>query len=883
MGDFNSRSNAWGDKHTDSRGTLLDEWLSANRFNVHNDSKNFVPTFSNHNGDSVIDLVCSSCDLKGVVSPLNVLNDYENHSDHHIIEFNFSFTEGSSVTKPAPPGGWWNSKKRFPSFVKISLRLVTMVLLATTVLTAQSCNEIITHASNSILQTKIHSKKKSPAYWWTPEISLLRRKCNRLRRSLYNPKQRNKEQCLQDLCDSRKELKAAISRSKNQSWENMISDLDRDCWGKAYKIIRHRFKSPPSYCNASLTEDELCAVVEELFPRHPTSAWNISPTSDFPEITTEEVKRACSRLRTGKAAGPDNVAPEIAKLFVDANLKPCTNMFNSYLRTGIFPLEWKRAKLILLPKPSSGSKKYRPICLLNTLGKIFEQIIVSRLKQSCDPLSNNQFGFRTCLSTIDALNRVKEILTAHNEHGGKKGLAMLSLDIANAFNSLSWPDIVQSLESKNTPTYLVNIVKSYLSDRTISYGNTFFPVTSGVPQGSVLGPFLWNICYDVIVDRVTNPPCEKVAYADDVTAIFGVDTLKEVKTSSNSITSMLDEDLAEKQLHLAPTKTELCLLAGPLKLCKKAFASVKGCRIKAQPAIKYLGVWLDRQLKFRHHIRNICQKTRKVHQSLSCLLPNMRGPSFKKRKMILTAALSTLLYAVPVWKDMVKIKKYRDMLTRTVRPIKRSLCCAYRTVSNNVLDVLSGIPPIDLHIDQRCRQYSRQEDKLVIIQDILEKWATRWDEQSDQDLWFKQLIPDIRLFLNRTHGSTDFFMSQFFSGHGSFKYYLKRFHITLDDSCPFCGQQDTALHNFYFCHRFVTERRTLKAQLDSPFDVNNTQTLLLQSGENWSLIQSFVREVIQVKMNILSVPSMQTCASTPSADGVSVDVSGLLSLPCPTS
>ena len=247
---------------------------------------------------------------------------------------------------------------------------------------------------------------------------------------------------------------------------------------------------------------------------------------------------------------------------------------------------------------------------------------------------------------------------------------------------------------------------------------------------------------------------------------------------------------------------------------------------------------------------------------------------------MLTAAYSALLYAIPVWHEVTNIKTYRDLITKTCRPSKRSGCCAYRTVSNNCLDILSGIPPTSLYVEQRCRLFARLEDRPTIVADILEKWAVAWDNSTGCDLWFKALIPDIRTFLWRPHGNTDFFMTQFFTGHGAFNSYLFRFKVSDSIECPSCGREDTPQHTFFECKAFSNLKSQLEAHLGSSFQINKVQDLLLSSQTNLNHISSYVRSVLTEKSKLLQPSNQQppSSSSTP-ADGVPVTgVSGASSL-----
>lgn len=194
------------------------------------------------------------------------------------------------------------------------------------------------------------------------------------------------------------------------------------------------------------------------------------------------------------------------------------------------------------------------------------------------------------------------------------------------------------------------------------------------------------------------------------------------------------------------------------------------------------------------------------------------------------------------------------MITKTCRPLKRSICAAYRTVSNNLLDILSGIPPTNLYIESRRRQFNG-EPKPQIGADIIEKWASRLDSESESDIWFKSLIPDLRGFLHRPFGGTNFYMSQFFSGHGNFCDYLYRFKILPNNLCPLpgCNSPDSPEHTFFHCSFFNTDRDLLEAKLGSKFTLLTTQDLLLLSQANWNYISSFVEKIIKCKSNHMSL------------------------------
>ena len=108
--------------------------------------------------------------------------------------------------------------------------------------------------------------------------------------------------------------------------------------------------------------------------------------------------------------------------------------------------------------------------------------------------------------------------------------------------------------------------------------------------------------------------------------------------------------------------------------------------------------------------------------------------------------------------------------------MKRALCMAYRTASANCLDILSGIPPTDLLLEEKFRRSRKEEDFIEINNDIVDRWCARWRD-SPTDVWCKRLIPNLEVWLDRKYGYTDFFLTQFFTGHGAFGSYLYRFKL----------------------------------------------------------------------------------------------------------
>lgn len=170
----------------------------------------------------------------------------------------------------------------------------------------------------------------------------------------------------------------------------------------------------------SLTEKlgsgQVRKIIKEFFPsgqiREPTrlevtwqDEWNVTP---------HEIQIATKKMgNKNKAPGPDGLWKGLLYRTIDIISETWTKCFQECVRTRMFPTRWKVSRLVLLQKPSKPDEEassYRPICLLNEGGKLFERLVVNRINnlESNEGLSPNQFGFRAKRSTINAIHKLQE-------------------------------------------------------------------------------------------------------------------------------------------------------------------------------------------------------------------------------------------------------------------------------------------------------------------------------------------------------------------------------------------------------------------------------------------------------------------------------------------
>lgn len=334
------------------------------------------------------------------------------------------------------------------------------------------------------------------------------------------------------------------------------------------------------------------------------------------EVTCSQVKRLLKELDTKKATGPDDISPQILKRCASELCVPLTTVFSACIRENTWPLVWKEARVVPVHKRSSRSdpKNYRPISLLSVVGKVFERVVADVV---CHHLSDNyllsdqQFGFRPGRSTSDLLM----LLTRDWQDALDDGLdtVVVALDIAGAFDRVWHEGLLEKLRAKGIQGDLLCLLGNYLQGRTLQVvvngqASESLPVEASVPQGSVLGPVLWNIYIDDLLQQLPSVS----AYADDCTlsCTYPRRDSGQVVDKINHQLGVIHEWGERWQVTFAPEKTQAMVISrSPVAgTAVEGRICLDGIPLPLLEAIKILGVEVDRGLKFEGHIRHLAQK-----------------------------------------------------------------------------------------------------------------------------------------------------------------------------------------------------------------------------------------------------------------------------------
>jgi hypothetical protein len=271
----------------------------------------------------------------------------------------------------------------------------------------------------------------------------------------------------------------------------------------------------------------------------------------------------------------------------------------------------KHAKVI--PAHKKGNKhdisNYRPISLLSSFSKIFEKVLYIRLSSfldHCSILSTAQYGFMKKRSTADALSQIISFI--QQQQNKDISCLVILIDLKKAFDTVNHAILIKKLENMGIRGTPLNLLSSYLTNRSQStyldgISSTSLPITSGVPQGSILGPLLYLI---FVNDFSHSIPAKSILFADDTTILISGHSLSDLCLKFDTCKPFLETWMTANRLYINLEKT-FYLLFG--KMSKKDISlTLFNTPISRCFSTPLLGLHLDSQFHWKDHIKKVLSK-----------------------------------------------------------------------------------------------------------------------------------------------------------------------------------------------------------------------------------------------------------------------------------
>ena len=399
-----------------------------------------------------------------------------------------------------------------------------------------------------------------------------------------------------------------------------------------------------------------------------------------------DVFKVLSTLDVNKANGPDAISPRILKECAAELAPSITQLFNFSLDHGKLPSVWKSANVVPIHKSGERTlaENYRPVSLTSILVKSLERIVhkhVMKFLTHHRLLSESQHGFREARSCVTQLLQLLHSWYSSLEKGDS--VDVIFLDFAKAFDKVSHHHLLYKLQCYGIQGQLCSWFHDYLSDRTQrviigGHSSEWMEVTSGVPQGSILGPLLFLL---YINDFPLSVSCNTELFADDSVLYRKITT---------------EDDCVEFQDDLLSAASWCDLWKVTLKSekCKSLHVTKSKCPLVHQYVInddnlsivnkhKHLGIWIESSLRWDSHINYIVGKANRVLGLIRRTFGSKDPVAVKTAYNVLVRPI--LEYACPVWNP--HLVKHIHSIESIQRRATRLICGSVKSYSERLAEL----------------------------------------------------------------------------------------------------------------------------------------------------------------------------------------------------
>lgn len=867
-GDFNAKSGLWYSNVLDERGSLLEDMAMAHNLTIINEPSELT-TFEDSRGRGTnIDVTLTTRRIR-VSAPWRVQDDC--HSDHRRVLFSV-IVDGMPERNPdqlaVNKESYDLKKANWPALVRAirnSLESTDWASLRAND-KAGALQDILRRACDEQIPRR-GSNKRNNKEWWSPELSRLRRSVKRKREKCLRTRD---EQDRNMFTMARNRYRTATRAAKRAAWLKQIEKAElEDPWGKVYKIVRGKL-SPPLMLttlrkdDGTYTSDEretLDFFLERMLPDDQVNLNDLEEMrlrgnmmmfgEDVEEdFTMGELDDAVKKIKNKKAPGPDGLKGEVIKAIFPVIKEVLLRILNEVWRLGHFPEVWKDGEVKIFlkgpEKPVDEVKSYRPITLLPVLGKVYERLIVGRIWRAINErelMLPFQHGFREGRGTVTAFEQLARVLDETEE----RWLVGIFADISGAFDNAWWPLILDKMKNWGMSGNLLRVVSCYLQDRTVTLRTancvTSKKLTKGCPQGSVLGPVLWDVLFESLLVRDFGPGSGIIAYADDALITVKGNTRAQVERALSVALGEVCDWAKTSKMTISVEKTVVMTIAekvpnrgrrgGQRDAIRQMVARCPDMRAANARSVRYLGVTIEERMNFGLHFEKTSARVLAELAKLERISRANSGWSIgMTRKLYRSVIEPIMLYGCEFWgvdlegNETKKKKRWlslqRKVLIKTIK--------AYRTVSYEAMWVVSGFPPLDLKIaerrgirEDRARGIDKKVSALNRENNMIDEWQNRWSVSTKgRTSW--SFCDDVRLRV-KTDWELNYYVVQFLTGHGNFNAKLHGFGLVDSPRCLACGEiEETSEHVLWACPHFERERMTYREALgivEDPLDLRS--------------------------------------------------------------
>lgn len=553
--------------------------------------------------------------------------------------------------------------------------------------------EVIIDSAREVCGVARVGKRKLNAEWWSEDVrSAIEKKSQAYASTLQNVSREERERRIHEYKKAKNEVKRIIKRSKREANENFGKKLSQDVNGNRklfWKEVKKVKNEGKESCMGVKGKNGRVLVseteIKERWKEYFVELYNVGTQEGAnvnmfgfagvkrvmyrgqEPISWCEVEKAVKKLKNGKSAGVDEITGEMLKMggvcVMEWLWKLCCKVFEK----GVVPEDWKKAVIVPLYKGKGAKgdcKNYRGISLLSIVGKVYGMILVDRMRRITDGMiGDEQGGFRAGRGCVDQVFAVRQLTEKARERGQKVYAGFM--DLEKAYDRVDREALWKVLRMYDVSGKLLNGVKSFYEGssacvRVRGSLSEWFGIDSGVRQGCVMSPWLFNIYMDGVMKEVrprvgssgvrlikgvNEWTLSDLLYADDLVLVG--ENESELKLMIESF----DKVCIRRGMRVNADKSKVMVFGGEDgSVCD---IRIGGVRLEQVQSFKYLGSVLNVKGNDEADCENKVVQGRKVSGAIRALV-NAKGMSVECARVLHESMLvPTLVYGseVMVWKE----------------------------------------------------------------------------------------------------------------------------------------------------------------------------------------------------------------------------------------
>ena len=411
---------------------------------------------------------------------------------------------------------------------------------------------------------------------------------------------------------------------------------------------------------------------------------NITEKFEIKEATVPEINKLLKSINVKKATGPDSIPPKLAKLSANIADSHLCNVINKDINKFSYAGEAKVASVRPMYKKKCRNtiENYRPVSILNTFSKIYERYIHDSITPFIDKcLSEFIAAYRKSYSSSHVLIRLIE--NWKMELDNKKFVGAVLMDLSKAFDCIPHELLIAKMNaygfSENTLTFFFSYLKRRKQNVRINNTYSVFQLLlSGVPQGSILGPILFNIFINDLFLFIKK--AELHNFADDNTISSTSNNLNELISTLEFESNIATQWFRDNSMIVNPEKFQAIIIDRKNQKNNPQILTIDGKEINSTSLVSLLGLEIDSKLNFDSHISKLCKKSAGQLNAL-CRLGYLIG--FEEKKILINSFIyANFNYCPLVWHFSSKksINKIENIQKRALRFLLHDYSSNYETL-----------------------------------------------------------------------------------------------------------------------------------------------------------------------------------------------------------